>query len=71
MNLEIFKNRNNSLPHYIEYLTKLASIKLESAANGEKASMVEYNQVSLILQDLCEVSVKQQEELIKLFNENK
>ena len=59
MNTQIFESRNNSLAHYIEYLTKLASVKLESAVNGENGAMMEYNTISLILQDLCELSVKQ------------
>jgi hypothetical protein len=82
MTVEIFENRKNSLPHYIEYLTKLASVKLESAIDGEDGAMMEYNQVSLILQDLCDISEKQQfpigmkqasskEALNHLFNKNK
>jgi hypothetical protein len=82
MTVEIFENRNNSMEDYLVYLTNLKKVKLESAVNGENGAMMEYNQISLILQDLCDISEKQQfpigmkqasskEALNHLFNKNK
>jgi len=54
MNTNTFKNRTNSLPDYLRYLMDLAPIKFEQVTNGE-ATMAEYNQLTFIIKDLCEV----------------
>lgn len=54
MNTNTFNNRTQSLSDYTRYLMDLAPIKFEQVTNGE-ATMAEYNQLTFIIQDLCEV----------------
>ena len=58
MNLEIFENRNNSMKDYLVYLTNLKQVKLEGAVNGD-GTMMEYNIVSHILDDLNKMIEKE------------
>ena len=49
-----FDTRTNSLPDYLRYLMDLAPIKFEQVTTGE-ATMAEYNQLTFIIKDLCDV----------------